>query len=541
MPEILTESFCERCGTRYTFESAAPTGKRMGKIKVLSKGLKKFVMDDDSSLDEALQEARSETDRETSSQQLDAFHQTFNFCMSCRQYTCANCWNDAVGRCLTCVPLADDFLERPFARLRPAGSPNGHPAAGAEAPRADALAWPTTDLRREEPEPEIVQPVVAAQPAPKLAQPAKPVPAPQAAARVAPQQAATKPAPPPAAEPPIKRRSGRAARSDELLAKFQPGQSLDAALEAFEATLDEEVSPESGIRERLAAATEPAPRSQPAPKAAPPGKLAPVARPEPPVVAWEPELIPIHPVAATPDPEPEPIAAVGEPEADAPETGPSWADVPGTTPDPVAAGWEEPLEAPALDAAEADLEMEWAAREAGVEWPAADLEPHAEPIAAESEPVAAQPESVFPEPEPAAIEPSRGQPAATPRAADDRVEVPTWRIVAPEPPAPRPRSPRSGPRREVPASPPVAADSAVRTGSPEWPGQPATDSLAFLAKRDAATGMDAVWAASTRDLLSTPPVAPAPAASTGIQGCVSCGLSLSATARFCRRCGTQQG
>jgi hypothetical protein len=41
MPEILTESFCERCGTRYTFESAAPTKTRkLGRFKTLSKGLK---------------------------------------------------------------------------------------------------------------------------------------------------------------------------------------------------------------------------------------------------------------------------------------------------------------------------------------------------------------------------------------------------------------------------------------------------------------------------------------------------------------------
>ena len=38
MTEILTESFCERCGTRYTFESAAPRRSRIGKVRTLSKG-----------------------------------------------------------------------------------------------------------------------------------------------------------------------------------------------------------------------------------------------------------------------------------------------------------------------------------------------------------------------------------------------------------------------------------------------------------------------------------------------------------------------
>jgi hypothetical protein len=91
MSEILTESFCERCGTRYTFESTAPRGKRLRGVKVFSRGLKNFVLSDDTSMDEAMAAARSDTDRDLTAQQLDAFHKTFNFCMSCRQYTCGQC------------------------------------------------------------------------------------------------------------------------------------------------------------------------------------------------------------------------------------------------------------------------------------------------------------------------------------------------------------------------------------------------------------------------------------------------------------------
>ncbi len=118
MPEILTESFCERCGTRYTFELAAPKGARLKGIKVLSRGLKNFVLSDDSSIDEAMAAARSETDRELTSFQLDAFHKTFNFCMTCRQYTCGNCWNEAEGSCLSCAPhLGHEILPAPFPDL----------------------------------------------------------------------------------------------------------------------------------------------------------------------------------------------------------------------------------------------------------------------------------------------------------------------------------------------------------------------------------------------------------------------------------------
>jgi hypothetical protein len=43
---------------------------------------------------------------------------------------------------------------------------------------------------------------------------------------------------------------------------------------------------------------------------------------------------------------------------------------------------------------------------------------------------------------------------------------------------------------------------------------------------------DAVWAASSRDVLNRP--------GSGAQACVACGLALSAAAKFCRRCGSPQ-
>ncbi|HZC33376.1 MAG TPA: hypothetical protein VE640_08840, partial [Candidatus Bathyarchaeia archaeon] len=136
MPEILTESFCERCGTRYTFESAAPRKiRRLGQFKTLSKGLKNYVLSDETSMDEAMALARGDEEREATAQQLDAFHATFNFCMNCRQYTCSNCWNQTEGRCLTCAPLGHEMLQSPFPTETPF-EPIG----------ITADAWPTADL-----------------------------------------------------------------------------------------------------------------------------------------------------------------------------------------------------------------------------------------------------------------------------------------------------------------------------------------------------------------------------------------------------------
>jgi hypothetical protein len=63
--------------------------------------------------------------------------------------------------------------------------------------------------------------------------------------------------------------------------------------------------------------------------------------------------------------------------------------------------------------------------------------------------------------------------------------------------------------------------------------------MALLANRSGRPS-DAMWAASAQQVVAAPVVGgSAPIA--GVQPCSSCGLSLSANARFCRRCGTRQG
>ncbi len=149
MTEILTESFCERCGTRYTFESSAPRLSRIGRVRTFSRGVKNFVMSDEASFSEALADARGEEELATTTHQLDAFHKTFNFCLTCRQYTCGDCWNVADGRCLTCAPMDGPA---PLAFTAPAATmAAGATAAtnGHAAPPADENLWPEADLSQE--------------------------------------------------------------------------------------------------------------------------------------------------------------------------------------------------------------------------------------------------------------------------------------------------------------------------------------------------------------------------------------------------------
>jgi ribosomal protein L40E len=165
MPEALTESFCERCGTRYEF--AAPTQlNTMRKTRGLISGLKNYIMSQDA-LGDAVGDAMRSEEEALAAQQLDAFHESFNFCINCRQYTCLNCWNDDAGRCRTCVPIAgtDDLLERFEASFQAQHPEMAASAATAEMDQADVNrrlgleAWPSEDLA-EAPAGEI-EPVLA--------------------------------------------------------------------------------------------------------------------------------------------------------------------------------------------------------------------------------------------------------------------------------------------------------------------------------------------------------------------------------------------
>jgi len=183
-------------------------------------------------------------------------------------------------------------------------------------------------------------------------------------------------------------------------------------------------------------------------------------------------------------PEPEALAAIAEPEV------------------------AEPL--PAEPEAAEPVAAEPVAAEPEVAEPVA-----AEPVAAE--PVAAEPEVAEPEP---AAEPA---PAATPAPPPaDHVAQPTWRMVAPD-----------GAPAAQPASAPWPPIGSRRT-------EDVIPTAPWAARVAAARSVEApVWDVSSRDLLAAP--TSDAGRSVGVQSCVTCGLSLSSNARFCRRCGTRQG
>jgi hypothetical protein len=493
MTEILTESFCERCGTRYTFETARPQHSRISRARTLTKGIRNFVLSDDP-FSVAMADARGEEERAATAVQLDAFHRTFNFCLSCRQYTCGSCWNSEDGRCLSCAPLPE--TETPL--LAVAEPPLAVAEAVAtvdvvEHAPVDAGEWPAADLPQA---PEVEAPAVAATgvlPDGALAEAASPAEEALApSTEVIPDAggAIEAEAPTSASDLPVAPALAAAAALSPAPAPVQglrPGESLEDALAAYEASLAAEE-----------AATGPDVTAQPAGSAATTTEPSVAAVPEPvaamaPAQAYAAAGVEVAAVAAEPAAEVEPVpatvdTAAAEAPASHPETLVAAASV-------VAAPEPEPaLAAPAADA-----------------MPAAQEEPEAPPAAAPAEPVAD-------------LAPAAAAPAAPATPAAPLV-APGWLTVAPDD-----------------GSTPIAPYR------PAWPTSTRTPmSGGTLAGRQLRPQDDAaaLWAASAREVLSAGPSAgvdtgrgQTPTATA--QQCIGCGLPLSANARFCRRCGTRQ-
>jgi hypothetical protein len=225
MTEVLTESFCERCGTRYTFETSQPRQRPLSRIGTLGRGLAHFVVQGDSTFDEAMAVARSEEDQRATTAQLEAFHRTFNFCLSCRQYTCRECWNAVEGRCLSCAPLPVEETLAPAAVLE-----TSTPVAVAPpivAPMPELEPQPVAEAEPEpvaeaEPEPEPVAEVIPEpEPVAEVAPEPEPEPEPEPVAEAASEEAPVADARPEAHDP-------------APFPDFQPGRNLDDEIAAYE-------------------------------------------------------------------------------------------------------------------------------------------------------------------------------------------------------------------------------------------------------------------------------------------------------------------
>ena len=575
MAETLTESFCERCGTRYEFK--APTRLNpLRKTRGLIGGLKNYVMSQDALGDAVGDAMRSEEER-LAAAQLEAFHESFNFCIDCRQYTCLNCWNDDAGRCRSCAPIpgTDDLADRLAASV--AGQPAVAQPLVDHASHGSAIvgpeSWPTSDL-------------------PEVAATNGHVPEgwPAADGFVYESQPDTTPA-----------RSDDgfvydAPDVDEVAAAFQ-----SAPLVAQEAAADPEpvVAYEPEPEPEPVVAYEPEPEPIVAYEAEPEPEPLVAYEPEPePVVAYEPEPEPV--AASAPDADNEAVSSWAAAELDfeppefvAEEAAPIDVEVPelavtdATEPEQPhlrVVAWDEDaaydLEPEPIATAEVEVEPVVAEE---LEPLVAAAEPEPEPVVAieadlEPEPVVAQepdPEPVFaqepdqepvvarePEPEPVVAQ----EPEPEPVAAEAPAPVAADEPAAPEPVAPHRIAPISETILRFPerrAAPPTAAPAAAEDDTPEiaarraqldllglgdpgeGPVQPnrpsvvpyrsrgATPTSGELAARAAAATGTTFWEASAREVAGA-------AAMVGVQSCGQCGLSLSANARFCRRCGTRQ-
>lgn len=501
MTEILTESFCERCGTRYTFESARPRMRLKG-VRVLSRGLKNFVLSDDTSMDEAMASARSETDRESTSYQLDAFHKTFNFCMSCRQYTCPNCWNEAEARCLTCAPhLGHEIMPAPFPDLATTGLIVAN-QVGANGSNGSNGAVDDTGLQE-----------------------------------IGAEAAARTDDTPPEADMDV------AARLEALDAAALPAVEVEAALEVegpveIEAKALEVEAPVEALAEAPVEIEAEAPVEAVADAPVEIQAEAPVEIEAEPLEVEAPVEVEAedHEAAAR-------LAAMAAAAIVVQTAEPEDVRRNLSVGDKTAAQTagllrrfrpSQNLDAE-LDAYEHDRAAALAASDVAIpnEAPLVAGEVEVEPEAA------ARPDAPVVEPQIAAGAPEAETPAIeAPPVVDDVVSQPTWRMVAPDPGA---EGPAVKPV-DAPAAIPPAAIAANPDAAPQWPTRPSvapSTGLAFLGRPVAPQGgLEALWAESNREVVASPLRANRPAG--GVQPCVSCGLSLSATARFCRRCGTPQ-
>ncbi len=282
MTELLSESFCERCGNRYELGTAEPMSTAR-KTRGLVTGLRQFIMSTES-LGDSITDAMRVEEEALAARQIDAFQETFNFCLDCRRYTCVSCWNDGEGRCRSCMPVAgiDDLAGIDERTAGPALAP----AAVDETPllaMAEEPAWPAAE--------EL--------PAPALEWPSEDeiIPAAGAEAEAATDDGVAVTAPTEFPEPRV---------VPGFAAEEEPEPVVAAEVEVA-AEAEPEVEPEVEPEDAAAAEVEPEPEPELVPELA---------------AEVEPELPEVQPEAPAPEPIEEPIAAAAELEPEAPEPTP---------------------------------------------------------------------------------------------------------------------------------------------------------------------------------------------------------------------------
>lgn len=137
MTDTVQQSYCERCGTLYTFDEqdsgseATPETKPEGGLSKLGRTFKRRAGPDETAGSGA------------SKPNGEGFDDKFHFCLQCRQYTCLSCWNGDAGYCQSCRPLDGSGAPEPDASTPVARTGAGQPAA----PSAPG-SWPSGDLER---------------------------------------------------------------------------------------------------------------------------------------------------------------------------------------------------------------------------------------------------------------------------------------------------------------------------------------------------------------------------------------------------------
>ena len=137
MTDNVLQSFCERCGARFT--QPAPVEKPPPPAGVLGLFRRRTA------------EPASASDDAAALTISEAFRDTFHFCMGCRRYNCPDCWNEREGQCLSCRPHADPATTAPGADAAVAGGAKSPGAAPKVWPAGTTGAWPSGDSGRAEP------------------------------------------------------------------------------------------------------------------------------------------------------------------------------------------------------------------------------------------------------------------------------------------------------------------------------------------------------------------------------------------------------